>query len=314
MCRADYSEVMFLSRPPDLSHVNAATALVIGRLAAVGLALTVLTGCKAESAQTFPMKGQILAIAAGARPDGRREITVKHEDIPNFMPAMTMPYVVRQPALLDGLAPGDLFTATLVNSRGEYYLTDLTRTGHTELPPDAHAVKILDVMQTGDQVPDDPLQDQTGATRTLSDWRGRALAVTFVYTRCPLPDFCPLMDRRFGELQRAIAADPGLRDRVHLVSVTFDPAHDTPAVIQAHAKLRGADPKTWSYLTGPPASIEHFTSRFGVSAIAGADAAAITHNLRTAIVDRQGRLVTIHSGNEWAVDGLLADLRKASGG
>jgi protein SCO1/2 len=216
--------------------------------------------------------------------------------------------------LLDGLAPGDLFTATLVAAEGEYYLTDLKRTGHADLPPDARAVKILDVMQPGDEVPSDPLQDQTGATRTLADWRGQALAVTFVYTRCPLPDFCPLMDRRFGELQRAIAGDARLRDRVHLVSVTFDPAHDTPAVIQAHARSRGADPETWTYLTGAAAAIEHFTSRFGVSPIAGPDASqTITHNLRTAVVDRQGRLVTIHSGNEWTVDELLAELRRASG-
>jgi protein SCO1/2 len=309
MCRADYSDVM---SPSPRSGLDKA----LRRFAIVGLFfLTGLMGCKAESVRTFPLKGQILAIAPAARPDGRREITVKHEDIANFMPAMTMAYAVRTPAMLDGLAAGDLFTATLVNEGAEFYLTDLKKTGHAALPPDTGAVKILDVMTPGDEVPDDPLQDQAGVTRKLSDWRGRALAVTFVYTRCPLPDFCPLMDRRFGDLQRAIAADARLRDRVHLVSVTFDPAHDTPAVIQSHARARGADPKTWSYLTGTPAAIDHFTSRFGVSAIAGTDAAeTITHNLRTAVIDRNGRLVTIHSGNEWTVDELLAELRKASGG
>ena len=163
-------------------------------------------------------------------------------------------------------------------------------------------------------VPDDPLQDQTGAPRKLSDWRGKALAVTFVYTRCPLPDFCPLMDRHFAELQRAIAGDARLRDRAHLVSVSFDPAHDTPAVIQAHAKMRGADPRTWSYLTGSPDAIEHLTSRFGVSTIAGTDAAqTLTHNLRTAVIDPKGRLVKVLSGNDWTVDQLLADLREAGG-
>jgi protein SCO1/2 len=307
MCRADYSEVMSRPRPSGL-------ILAVARVAALGSVLAVLAGCTAESARTFPVKGQILAIAAGTRPDGRREVTVKHEDIPNFMPAMTMAYVVRQPALLDGLAPGDLFTATLVNKDAEFYLTGIKRTGHADLPADARPVKIMDVLNPGDVVPDDPLQDQEGATRKLSDWRGRALAVTFVYTRCPLPDFCPLVDRRFGELQRAIAADARLRDRVHLVSVTFDPAYDTAAVIETHARARAADPQTWSYLTGAPAAIEHLTSRFGVSAVAGADAAqTITHNLRTAVVDRQGRLLTIHSGNEWTVGELLADLRKASG-
>src|SRR5205085_9894043 len=121
----------------------------------------------------------------------------------------------------------------------DMYLSNLKKTGHGDLPADAHAVKIMDVMNPGDEVPDDALQDQTGTPRKLSDWRGRALAVTFVYTRCPLPDFCPQMDRRFGELQRAIAADPRLRDRVHLVSVSFDPAHDTAAIVQSHAKARG---------------------------------------------------------------------------
>jgi protein SCO1/2 len=279
-------------------------------------AMAVLGGCKAQPVRTYPMRGQILAIAA--EKDGRRDVTVKHEDIPNFMPAMTMAYDVREPAVLNSFAPGDLITATLVLSGarggGEVYLVDLKKTGHADLPAEARPVKIMDVMNPGDEAPDDPLQDQTGATRRLSDWRGKAIAVTFVYTRCPLPDFCPLMDRHFGELQRAIAGDARLRDRAHLVSVSFDPGYDTPAIIQAHAKARGADPRTWSYLTGPPPAVDHFTSRFGISAIAGQDAAqTITHNLRTAVIDRQGRLVKVHSGNDWTVDQLLADLREAGG-
>jgi len=273
-----------------------------------------LAGCKAELDKTFPLRGQILAIAAETRADGRREITLKHDDIPNFMPAMTMAYFVREPAVLDRFAPGDLIRATLVLRGSDMYVADLKKTGHAEVPAGGRGVKAMDVMEPGDEVPDDPLQDQTGATRKLSDWRGQALAVTFVYTRCPLPDFCPLMDRRFGELQRAIAGDARLRQRVHLLSVSFDPGHDTPAVIQAHAKARGADPRTWSYLTGASTVMDRFTSRFGVSTIADKDAPQnIIHNLRTAVVDPKGRLVTIHSGNEWTVDALLADLRKASG-
>jgi protein SCO1/2 len=120
------------------------------------------------------------------------------------------------------------------------------------------------------------------------------------------------MDRHFAELQRRIQSDPALADRVHLVSVSFDPAHDTPEVIAKHARARGADPRTWSYLTGTPQAIDHFTSRFGVSAILENDSvASITHNLRTAVIDPRGRLVTVHSGNEWTVDELLADLRNA---
>lgn len=302
MCRADYSEAMF--RP------SRARRLCIPFCAA----LVIFGACKAESARTYPVRGQVTAVnIAPNRPDGRRELTVKHDDIAGFMPAMTMGYSVKDPALLDGISPGDLFTATLVLDGSDLYLTNLKKTGRADLPADARPVKILDVMNPGDEVPDDPLQDQAGTTQRLSDWRGRALAVTFVYTRCPLPDFCPLMDRRFADLQRAIAADVRLRDRVHLVSVSVDPAHDTPAVIRAHAHARGADPRTWSYLTGAPGAIDRVASRFGVSAMPDNDSAqTITHNLRTAVIDPRGRLRTIHSGNDWTVDGLLAELREAS--
>ena len=287
-----------------------------GWLGCVGLVVAWLAsgGCSRETGQyrEYPVKGQILSVGQ-VRSDGRREVSLQHDDIPGFMPAMTMAYFVRKPALLDGLAAGDLVTATLVLHGSDMYLDRLTRIGHTDLPVGAKPVKAMDVMDAGDTVPDDELRDQDGQPRKLSDWRGRALAVTFVYTRCPLPDFCPLMDRHFAELQRALTSDPRLRDRAHLVSVTFDPAHDTPAVIAAHARARGADPETWSYLTGAPDVIEHFTARFGVSAMRDADAAqTITHNLRTAVVDRRGRLVTVYSGNDWRVDQLLADLRDAA--
>lgn len=302
MCRADYSDVMF--RPgPRIPRAIGLLCLATG-----------LGGCQAEpSTQTFPLRGQILATSADA--SGRRGVTVAHEDIPTFMPAMTMAYYVRPPAQLDGVVPGDLVTADLIFTRtsGDIYLTNLKTTGHADLPAGARPVRIMDVMNPGDEVPDDPLQDQAGTSRRLSDWRGRALAVTFVYTRCPLPDFCPLMDRHFGALQRAIAGDARLRDRIHLVSISFDPAHDTPAVIAAHANARGADPRTWSYLTGSPAAIDHLTSRFGVSTLTVQEPApTLTHNLRTAVIDPKGRLVTILSGNEWTVDQLLSDLRDAS--
>jgi protein SCO1/2 len=292
MCRADYSEVV--------------------RSLALLLAAVLFAGCTSEPTRRYTLHGQILAIGQ-LHSDGRTDITVKHEDIPGFMPAMTMAYFVRDRKQLEGVAPGDLMTATLVLQGSEIYLENVRKTGHAELPPDAKRVKIMDVMQPGDEVPDDQLQDQTGAMRKLSDWRGQVLAVTFVYTRCPLPDFCPLMDRRFADLQQSLNADPQLHDRAHLASISFDPAHDTASVIESHAKTAGADPRIWSYLTGAPAAIEHVTSRFGVSAIQEKDTAeTITHNLRTAVIDRRGRLVTIYSGNEWTVDMLLGDLREAS--
>jgi protein SCO1/2 len=280
------------------------------RSLALLIASLAIAACSREPARQYPLKGQIIAIGPNTV-TGRTELTVKHEDIPGFMPGMTMAYFLKEGSRADGVGPGDLFTATLVVNGGEIYLQDVRKTGHQPLPPDARPVRIMDVMAPGDEVPDDAIVDQTGATHHLSDWRGRALAVTFVYTRCPVPDFCPLLDRHFADLQRAILADPALRDRTHLVSVSFDPRHDTPAVIAARAKERGADPRVWTYATGDEAAIDHLTSRFGVSTIEEHDTGeTITHNLRTAIVDRRGRLVSIYNGNDWSVADVLNDLRR----
>jgi protein SCO1/2 len=277
------------------------------RALALLLGAAMVCGCARGAAHTYPIHGQILAISSPGT-DGRVEITLKHDDIRGFMPAMTMPYAVERASDAAGLGAGDVIDATLVVNGSDVHLEALRKTGHAALPPDARPVRIMDVMQPGDLVPDDPLVDQVGVTRRLSDWRGRVLAVTFVYTRCPLPDFCPAMDRGFSALQKALKEDARLTARAHLVTISFDPAHDTPPVIRRHAEALGADPAIWSYLTGAPAAIDHLTSRFGVSTIAG-EADTITHNLRTAIVDPDGRLVTIYSGNEWTPEALLHDLR-----
>ena len=268
-----------------------------------------LAACSSEPAKTYPIHGQILAISRQT-PGDRVEVTLSHGDIPGFMPAMTMPYGVKDPGAVSGLSAGDVIDATLVVLGNDVHLESIRKTGRAALPADATAVKAIDVMQPGDRVADAAMVDQTGATRKLSDWRGKVLAVTFVYTRCPLPDFCPLMDRHFGTLQQAIKKDPRLRDHAHVVSISFDPAHDTQPVMRAHATALGADPAVWSYLTGTPAAIETMTSRFGVSTIREKDSAdTITHNLRTAIIDADGRLVKIYTGNDWTPEALLNDLR-----
>jgi protein SCO1/2 len=266
-----------------------------------------LIGC-APSARHYPLKGQVLAVDASVP-----EVTVKHEDIPGFMPAMTMAYRVPDRTLLDGLTPGDLITATLAVRDTEAHLEEIRKVGHADVAAAEGVLpKVMDVLEPGDTVPDEQLIDQDGRSVRLSAWRGRALAVTFIYTRCPLPDFCPLMDRRFAAVQKIVAADADLRDAVHLASITFDPAHDTAAVLKPHAASLGADPALWSFLTGTPEAIGKVSERFGVSAIQESDAIqSITHNLRTAVIDPRGRLVTIYSGRDWTPDQLVQALREA---
>jgi protein SCO1/2 len=271
-----------------------------------------IMGCSAgrdPSARQYQLHGQVLALV----PD-RHELTVKHADIPGFMPAMTMAYRVKDAKLLDGLSRGDVITATLNVRDSEAWLSAIQRSGHVEIADPGPVPRVMDVLEPGEVVPDTVLQDQNGRPRRLTDWRGRAIAVTFVYTRCPMPDFCPLMERQFAEAQRRILSDRNLAGGVHLVAVSFDPQHDTPDVLNAHARARGTDPEVWTYLTGTPASVEDVTSRFGVSVMREQEnAATLTHNLRTAVIDPRGRLVKIYSGNDWTPSMLVEDLREARG-
>jgi protein SCO1/2 len=257
--------------------------------------------------QEYELRGQVLAVDSD-----RQQITVKHEDIQGFMPAMTMPFRVRDRDALAARVPGELIRATLVVAAGEAYLKDIEPTGRAPLP-ESPAVSSFDLLEPGQPIPDEPFVDQSGRPVRLSDWRGKAVGVTFIYTRCPLPDFCPLMDRHFGSVQKSVTADPGLRPRVRLVSVSFDPDFDRPPVLNAHAKRAGADPDVWSFVTGERNDIDRFASRFGVSIIRENKTAAqeIVHNLRTAVIDPQGRLVKIFSGNEWQPAELLNALRSS---
>lgn len=275
--------------------------------ASVLLFLALTAAC--SRGRAYELRGQILAVDSV-----RGEITIKHEDIKGFMPGMTMPFKVKDAALLVGRTPGDLVRATLVVEDATGYLTAIERTGHaplTEVPP---ARPHVDALRPGDPTPDVDLVDETGATRRLSEWRGRTLAVTFIYTRCPLPDFCPLMDRQFAEVQRAITDDAGLRGRVQLLSISFDPGYDTPVVLATHAKKVGADSATWGFFGGEQTDIEAFAAHFGVSIMReGTDPGNVVHNLKTAVIDANGRLVKVINGIQWEPSELVAELRSAVG-
>ena len=263
----------------------------------------------APAPRTFELKGQILAID-----QARQEITVSHADIPGFMPAMTMPYKVRDANLLKGRTPGELIGATLVVEESDAYLQSIRHEGVAALPDERPAARAMDVLGVGEAVRDSELVDPSGARRTLGDWRGQVLAVTFVYTRCPLPNFCPLIDRHFAAVQEQVRSSSDLQGRVHLVSVTLDPEYDTPAVLLRHAGQLKADPAVWSLLTGSREQIETFASQFGVSVVReNAPPSGLVHNLRTAVIDSNGRLVTVLSGGEWEPAALIAEIRNARG-
>jgi protein SCO1 len=258
-------------------------------------------------AKEYTLKGQILAVL----PD-RQEITIRHEDIPGFMPAMTMNYPVAGPELMKDRTPGELVTATLEVRDATGRLTAITHTGTAPLPDSANtAMLAAGLLGEGDEVPDTALIDQSDRRRSFSEWKGTLTLITFIYTNCPLPNFCPLMDQNFATIQRVLTEDPALKDQVKLVSVTFDPEHDTPKVLAAHAKMRQADPAVWTFLTGDSATIGKFVARFGVATLASDVPGQVTHNLRTVLIGRDGRIIKFYTGNAWTPGAVLADMRAA---
>jgi len=255
----------------------------------------------------YPLTGQILAVNAD-----RKELTVKHDDIENLMPGMTMSFpVVEEQDLVDRV-PGELITATLEVTGGQGRLVDIVRTGTAPLPSNTNEVALASgILEVGSKVPDAALIDQADRRRSLAEWSGMPLLVGFVYTTCPLPNYCPLIDRQFATLQTRIAADTALAGKVRLVSISIDPVHDTPAILATHAATLKADPAVWTFLTGDPMTVDRVAGRYGVGIVRPEAGGEISHNLRTTLVGRDGTVRAIYTGNEWLLDDVLRDLRAA---
>lgn len=276
----------------------------------IALVAALAIGCSAppppEKIRQFPLTGEVLAV----KPD-RTEIQVKHDEVKGFMDAMTMWFNIRDPKLVEGLAPGDLISATLVLTAEDSYLTAVRKTGSR--PPGQASAPHQEpgaVLAIGGTVPDITFTDEAGKPRPLSSYRGTYTLLTFIYLRCPLPDYCPRMNAHFAAIQRGLTSTPGLAASVRLLSVSFDPDFDTPARLAAKAREVGADPALWHFVTAPRARIDEFGAALGLSVVReGANGANITHNLRTALLDRDGKLARTYNGNEWAPDEIIRDLQ-----
>jgi len=274
-----------------------------------------LAACAREApapgaAARYPLKGKVVEVDAA-----NRKVTVAHEDIPGFMPAMTMPFVVleKDQALLQGVSPGDEVTATLVVPDSRYWLEDLVVVKRGTPDPNATPLARPEARQ-GDAPPDVSLVDQDGRPLRLADYRGKAVALTFVFTRCPMPDFCPLMMTRFAAAHAALAKDEGLAATTRLLTVSFDTTHDTPEVLRAYGApfQRTKPPFThWALATGKDDAVRRLGEAFELDYVE--ESRSFTHNLRTAVLDREGRLRRLFRGNDWTTEELVAELKAAAG-
>jgi protein SCO1/2 len=237
--------------------------------------------------------------------------TIAHEEVKGLMPAMTMPFTVPDQADLDFMAPDDEVTATLVVDGSQSWLENLfvaRKSGDTSGVPPATEAK------EGDEVPDYILRNQDGKEIRLQQYRGKALLLTFIYTRCPLPEYCTLMSNNFAQVDRQLQQSPEFYEKTHLLSVSIDPAYDTPQVLRSYgaAHTERYQEETfshWEFASGD--QVKEMAQFFGLTYVAEKD--QIIHGLRTVIVGPDGKVAKVYNGNDWKPEDAVNELKRVLG-
>lgn len=282
------------------------TLLVLVMAVSVAVARSRQRADDAPGTRSFAVTGVVTAPAA----DGR--VMVSHDDIPGFMPAMTMPFTLRPADPLPVLTVGDRVRFTLKVGDEATWAEGFAIIGRDAAVASAvsgPATTATARIKKGDRLPEVALLTQAGSPFGTRAFEGHVTAVTFIFTRCPMPEFCPLMVKRFQQLQRAIAADRGL-GQGRLLAVTLDPTFDTPQVLHAYATAMQADPARWTFVTGPTAEVTRLTRAFAVHV--ERNGVLLDHTLATAVVGPDGRLFEIWRGNGWKADEVLDVMRAAA--
>jgi len=257
----------------------------------------------AAAEKRYPVKGEIRSLDAP-----ERQIVVAHDEIPGYMAAMTMPFRVHDEATFNMLGPGDVIEATLVVSGDSDHLVDVivkAKGNAASASPPAAGPK------RGDLVPDAKLVDQDGRPLTMAALRGKAVALTFIFTRCPLPEFCPRLGQSFAAVEALLAGDVALRNATRLLSISFDPAFDKPEILKRWGKTYqpGAEAFThWQLATGPLEEVKKIATFFGLDF--QEESGQFTHNLRTAVLTPDGKVFRVYRGSDWKPEELVADFRE----
>ncbi len=270
---------------------------------------------EAGELKTFPIRGKIVSVDAA-----KGMVMLDGEAVSGFMDAMTMPYTLKDASVANELHPGDRIAAKiLVHKVGDEYLDavldEIVVTAQAR--PDYKPTVVYHVPAAGDAVPDFKLTNEEGRTIHLAQFKGRVLLLTFVYTRCPLPDFCIRMSRNFAEIDKALAADPALYAKTHLLSISFDPKNDTPVVLKSYGETYiGGDARRafahWDFAVPPASELGALTQFFDVGITPDAGG-TLTHSLSTALIGKDGRVVAWYPTNEWKPAEVLAAMKSAAG-
>lgn len=275
-------------------------------------AVPLATNQVATDLQVFFVRGVVEELLA----DGKTAV-IKHEAIPNYMEAMSMPLEVKEPKELAGLQPGDAIFFRMLVTKEEAWIDRVTKTGQAaakaDKPPTTfRRVREVEPLRVGDMMPNYPFTNELGQAVSLQDFKGQALGFTFIFTRCPFPTFCPRMMENLAKAYQQLSARPEGPKNWHLLSISFDPEFDTPTTLKAYAQRHQYDPKKWNFVTGALIEIDAITEQFGLEFFREAGSFNFNHKLRTVVVDAQGRVQQVFTGNEWKVDDFVAEMVKAA--
>jgi protein SCO1/2 len=288
-------------------------------------AIFLLAGCQpsghtnptaSAEAKRYDMKGTVVSVDKA-----KKRAKIDHQDIPGFMDAMTMDFPIHDDSVLAVLTPGSEVRAQLVvdsAAKDPYWLENISVIAAAD--PNIPAPPVNEnSAQVGKEIPDFELTDQDGKRFSLTDYRGKALAITFIYSECPLPDYCIKMSANFSDLANRLKDDKELRDKIRLLSISFDPARDTPDKLKSYGMgYLGKDAKPdfaiWQLAVGSDKEVRSVADFFGLHyEVDPNDKTQFTHSLRTIVVSPEGKITKIFSGNEWTTDELLAELQRSMG-
>ena len=262
--------------------------------------------------QIFQVKGVVIEL----KPE-EKTAKIKHEEIPGYMAAMTMPFEVKDTNELNGLEAGDSVFFQMVVTDTDGWIEQLKKQGAPQkanLPTTGpfRLVREVEPLNVGDLLPEYRFTNQLGQAVSTHQFQGRALAVTFIYTRCPYPTFCPRTTSNFEEAQKKLLSLPNTPTNWHLLTISFDPEWDTPVRLKSYAERFHHNPDYWSFATGELIDVTAIAEQFGMLFWHEGEGAGISHNLRTVVIDACGRVQKIIRENKWTSDELVAEMVKAA--
>lgn len=279
----------------------------LASLFCLALLLVFSNAVLAQTKQTYAARGVVKQIA----PD-HRHATIKHEAIPGYMLAMTMDLSVRDTNALNAISPGDVITFDLVVTADDDWVENIQRVGSTNAPPPAPTWHVVESeLKPGDELPDYEFTSETSCGVRFSDYRGRAVAFTFFFTSCPLPEYCPRMNKHFSEARALLRVDTNATANWQFLSISFDSGFDQPQILAGYGKFyRGEDTNGWLFAVASPATLAGLAPKVNLNF--WKENGTYSHNLRTVVLDVNRKIFRQFDGNEWTPQQLADAMRDAA--